>query len=340
MIISEYLKRMKSTLGNAINASSDVSASECYVRGEFSDWQTNNAYKMSYNKASGLQSFKLELSGTKQFKIYNSTTDAWYGYANIKGNVPSGISAGADSGNISAQAGTYYIIYNPSTNEIQISDAEIPTETTTEKPTQSPTQRPTQTTTEEPTQPSTDEPTQPSTEEPSTTAEKVKVTFNANGGKVSGKSSYSVNVKYGIALKSLKTAKRSKYTFLGWYTKKNGGSKLKQTTKYKKNTTYYAHWKKVTVSQAAISGLKNSASGKMSVVLKKISGADGYELVYSTDSKFKSAKKVSISSTTKTLSKLKKGKTYYVKARAYKKDSNGTKIYGKYSSVKKIKIKK
>ena len=78
----------------------------------------------------------------------------------------------------------------------------------------------------------------------------------------------------------------------------------------------------------------------MSVVLKKISGADGYELVYSTDAKFKSAKKVSISSTTKTLSKLKKGKTYYVKARVYKKDSNGTKIYGKYSSVKKIKIKK
>ncbi len=356
MIISEYLKRMKSTLGNAINASSDVSAAECYVRGEFSDWQTNNAYKMSYNKASGLQSFKLELSGTKQFKIYNSTADAWYGYDNIKGNVPSGISAGDNSGNISAQAGTYYIIYNPSTNEIQISDAEIPTETTTEKPTQTPTQRPTQPTTDEPTQPptdeptqpstdeptqpSTDEPTEPSTEEPSTTAEKVKVTFNANGGKVSGKSSYSVNVKYGTALKSIKTAKRSKYTFLGWYTKKNGGSKLKQTTKYKKNTTYYARWKKVTVSQAAVSGLKNSASGKMSVVLKKISGAGGYELVYSTDPKFKSAKKVSISSTTKTLSKLKKGKTYYVKARAYKKDSNGTKIYGKYSSVKKIKIKK
>lgn len=35
-----------------------------------------------------------------------------------------------------------------------------------------------------------------------------------------------------------------------------------------------------------------------------------------------------------------KNKTYYVKVRAYKKDSKGKKIYGSYSTVKKIKIKK
>ena len=38
--------------------------------------------------------------------------------------------------------------------------------------------------------------------------------------------------------------------------------------------------------------------------------------------------------------KLKKGKTYYVRVRAYKKDSTGRKVYGKYSTVKKIKITK
>ena len=37
--------------------------------------------------------------------------------------------------------------------------------------------------------------------------------------------------------------------------------------------------------------------------------------------------------------KLKKGKTYYYKVRAYKVVS-GKKVYGKFSTIKKIKIKK
>ena len=41
----------------------------------------------------------------------------------------------------------------------------------------------------------------------------------------------------------------------------------------------------------------------------------------------------------KTITKLKKGKTYYVRVRAYKKLS-GKKIYGKWSKIKKIKIRK
>ena len=40
------------------------------------------------------------------------------------------------------------------------------------------------------------------------------------------------------------------------------------------------------------------------------------------------------------VSKLSKGKTYYVKVRAYKKDSTGAKVYGSFSSVKKVKISK
>ena len=51
--------------------------------------------------------------------------------------------------------------------------------------------------------------------------------------------------------------------------------------------------------------------------------------------KRKTTKKLSV-----TLKKLKKNKTYYVKARAYKFDSNGAKVYGKYSKVKKVKIRK
>ena len=43
---------------------------------------------------------------------------------------------------------------------------------------------------------------------------------------------------------------------------------------------------------------------------------------------------------TEHVSGLTKGKTYYVKVRAYKTDSTGQAVYGKYSAVKKVKIKK
>ena len=74
---------------------------------------------------------------------------------------------------------------------------------------------------------------------------------------------------------------------------------------------------------------------------KKVAGAAGYEIKYSTNKKFKkSVKTVRFTGKSKTISKLKKNKTYYVKVRAYKKDANGNKVYGKYSKIKKIKIKK
>ncbi|MCD7765515.1 MAG: InlB B-repeat-containing protein, partial [Lachnospiraceae bacterium] len=58
-----------------------------------------------------------------------------------------------------------------------------------------------------------------------------KVTFKANGGKVNKKSSASRTVNYNAAVGSLPTPTRSGYTFLGWYTKKSGGTKVTSTTK-------------------------------------------------------------------------------------------------------------
>ena len=74
---------------------------------------------------------------------------------------------------------------------------------------------------------------------------------------------------------------------------------------------------------------------------KKVSGASGYEVQYSTSSKFKSSKTASVSkgSTTKiTIKKLTSGKTYYFKVRAYTKTTSGT-VYGDWSSVKSVKVK-
>ena len=99
----------------------------------------------------------------------------------------------------------------------------------------------------------------------------------------------------------------------------------------------------VTVSKPAIKSVKNVKGKKADVTLKKkVSGANGYEIRYSLKKNMKSAKKVTIKNakTLKvTLKKLKKKKTYYVQARAYK-TVDGKKHYSGWSSKKSVKIKK
>ena len=94
---------------------------------------------------------------------------------------------------------------------------------------------------------------------------------------------------------------------------------------------------KVTVAKVA--GVKAKVKNKKATISwKKVSGAAGYEVVYSKDKKVKkSVKKVSTKKTSCVTGKLSKGKKYYVKVRAYKKDSSHRKVYGTYSSVKSFK---
>lgn len=131
---------------------------------------------------------------------------------------------------------------------------------------------------------------------------------------------------------SLKNPTRSGYLFLGWYT--NSSYKTKVTTLTKNDYTLYAKWAKVSLKKSAITAIKNPISGSMAVSYAKISGAKGYQIVYSTNKKFtKSAtKSVMTSGSSKTLTKLKSNTSYYVKVRAYAYDSKGARIYGAYSS--------
>ena len=74
---------------------------------------------------------------------------------------------------------------------------------------------------------------------------------------------------------------------------------------------------------------------------KKVSSVTGYQFTIATDKKFKkNVKTVNTKKLTTTCISLKKGTTYYIKVRAYKTDSAGKKVYGAYSSVKRIKVKK
>ena len=165
-----------------------------------------------------------------------------------------------------------------------------------------------------------------------------KITYKLNKGKnnASNPSTY-----YGKKV-TLKNPSRKGYAFAGWYTDAKFKKKITSiSSSAKSDYILYAKWTKVKVAKASLTSAKNSKSKQILLKYKKVSGAKGYEISYSTDKKFKKAvTKKNTAKTSYTISKLKKGKIYYVRIRAYKVDSTGKKVYGKYSSVKKVKISK
>ena len=69
--------------------------------------------------------------------------------------------------------------------------------------------------------------------------QRYTITFNGNGGTPSVTSMTTIDQK----LPELPIATRSgRYSFDGWYTEKNGGTKITTATVFDKNTTVYAHW--------------------------------------------------------------------------------------------------
>ena len=96
---------------------------------------------------------------------------------------------------------------------------------------------------------------------------------------------------------------------------------------------------KVTVGRISIKSLKNVKKKKIKLTAKKINNINGYEIQYSTSSKFAKAKKKTTTKYSYTISKLQKKKKYFIRIRAYRIVS-GKKYYGQWSATKKIKINK
>lgn len=84
---------------------------------------------------------------------------------------------------------------------------------------------------------------------------------------------------------------------------------------------------------------KRLNKNRIQVQFKKVKGASGYQVQYAVNKKFKKAKNVSVKKTKAVLRKLKKGKKYYIRVRAYK-YSGAEKIYGAWSRKKSIKTVK
>ncbi len=172
------------------------------------------------------------------------------------------------------------------------------------------------------------------------------------------------NTAKGITIKWKKVTNAADYQV---YRKTGSGkwSKVKTVkglswtdTKTKNGTKYqyriYAHKGSVKSTASAaktiyrlvtknLTSAKNLKGKKLSLKWAKNTKASGYQIQYATNSKFSKAKSKLVTGGKKssiTLTKLKKGKNYWVRIRSYKKVSSKTKCYSAWSKVKKVKIKK
>ena len=84
---------------------------------------------------------------------------------------------------------------------------------------------------------------------------------------------------------------------------------------------------------------KNNKKKSLTVKWRKVKGVKGYQLRYATNKKMKKAKTITITKNKLVIKKLAK-KKYYIQVCAYKVDSNGKKVKGKWSAKKAIKVKK
>ena len=93
-------------------------------------------------------------------------------------------------------------------------------------------------------------------------------------------------------------------------------------------------------AKVTIASFKSKAAGKATVKVKMAAGATGYQYRIARNKSFTKGKKSKKNdSRTITFKGLAEGKTYYVKARAYKL-VDGTKVWGPWSKVKKTRIRK
>lgn len=164
------------------------------------------------------------------------------------------------------------------------------------------------------------------------------ITYNLNGGvnHASNPAAY-----YSQAV-NLQNPSRANYAFAGWYTDSAYKNKITQIPgNARRNYALYAKWEKVkTPGKVKLTSAVNNKAKKISVKYKKVKNVAGYEVAYATNKKFKKASSVVTGKTKATVGKLKKGKTYYVRVCAYNLDSTGQKIRGKWSSAKRVSVKK
>lgn len=97
----------------------------------------------------------------------------------------------------------------------------------------------------------------------------------------------------------------------------------------------------ITFPRGSFTSLKSNKPGQVTVGCKAVSNAIGYRIQYSTDYRFRKGVKTVYSPTrVKTLTKLTKGKRYYVRVCPYTVYDDGEHAFGANSYVKSVYVKK
>ncbi len=157
--------------------------------------------------------------------------------------------------------------------------------------------------------------------------------YNAEGNEIkSDYSNWNSNTNKGTLKETYKLAAGTYYIQLNKYSSLNYSGTYTLTA----STTKAPTKGKITT----IKRTKKNWSGNRSIYLKwsKSTNAEGYQIYVASNSKFRNADKYTTDKRTYTTWSYKTGKTYYVKVRGYRKNSDGDYIYGSFSAVKKIKL--
>ena len=163
----------------------------------------------------------------------------------------------------------------------------------------------------------------------STTARKVALGASATGG----------DLTYESSISGVKVTKAGKVKLPAKF---SGTVKITITAAGDNYKTATKTVKVIVPSAPVISSVKNSGTKKITVKWNKVSGVSGYQIQIAKNKNFKSAKSVDVAkagTVSKTISKLAKNQTYYVRIRSYK-TFGGKTYYSAWSARKSVKVKK
>lgn len=161
-----------------------------------------------------------------------------------------------------------------------------------------------------------------------------KVSFDTNGG---SSINTTKSVPYGKYYGTLPTPVRTGYKFGGWYTQKNGGTKVSSTTRMEaQNVLLYAHWNPIVPGKPSLSEIKANSYNKITITWRAASNATHYGIFYKTSGE--SWKQIAtLGSTDRSYTHIsskrfpiKLGKKYVYTVRAY---NSFSKKWGNYDKI-------